>query len=167
MRVPLAYFKIPSGIRGWYTKARRTGYANYLDRLIRANNLSGHIKPLGPLSAAQMADEYMRAHVFAMPSLIENSPNSLAEAMMIGTPSVVSFVGGVPSLMKDEVEALAFPQGDEAVLAEQIRRIFCDDKLASDLSMNAHNRALRRYSPREITNQMIRIYQDVTRKECS
>jgi glycosyltransferase involved in cell wall biosynthesis len=167
VRVPLAYFKTPAGIRGWYTKARRTGYANYLDRLIRANDLIDYIEPLGPLSAEQMVGEYMRAHVFVLPSLIENSPNSLAEAMMIGTPSVVSFVGGVPSMMTNGVESLAFPSGDEAVLAEQIRRIFCDDKLASDLSVNAHNRALERYSPDNIINQMVRIYHDVMHKECS
>jgi glycosyltransferase involved in cell wall biosynthesis len=116
---------------------------------------------LPDLDAKSMAEELSRAHVFVLPSFIENSPNSLAEAMLVGTPSVVSFVGGVPSMVTDEVEALTFPAGDEAVLAEQIRRVFPDEALADELSLRARATAHRRHLPAKIAREMLEIYRSV------
>lgn len=158
VRVPLAYFATPPGIRGLYARARRTGYADYLHRLITACHLTGHIKPLGVLGPEEMADEYARAHVFVMPSLVENSPNALAEAMMIGTPSVAAAVGGVPSMVTDGVEALTFPRGDEAVLAEQIRRLLLDGSLGSELSRRARATARHRHAPQRVVRDIMNVY---------
>ncbi|MCH8476275.1 MAG: glycosyltransferase, partial [Opitutales bacterium] len=43
-----------------------------------------------------------------LPSLIENSPNTLAEAMMMGVPVVAAYAGGVPSMARDEEEVLLY-----------------------------------------------------------
>jgi glycosyltransferase involved in cell wall biosynthesis len=109
-----------------------------------------------------MVGELLKSHAFILPSLIENSPNSLAEAMLVGTPSVASFVGGVPSMAKDNESALFFPSGDEAVLAEQIRRIFLDDDLARRLSVRAREVARVRHSKNKIVGDMLEIYESVT-----
>lgn len=93
-----------------------------------------------------MAKELQSAHVCVLPSLIENSPNSLAESMLVGTPAISSFVGGTPSMVRDEESLLFFPAGDEAVLAEQIRRIFLDDALACKLSEESKRVAIIRHS---------------------
>ena len=53
------------------------------------------IEFLGRLSAEGMKQAYLDANVFVMPSTIENSPNSLGEAMLLGVPCVAADVGGV------------------------------------------------------------------------
>ena len=138
LRTPLAnLYPTLTGIKRFWKNRRAMGYARYLTDLIRAEDLTEHIFSFPMLDAEGMANELKMAHVFALPSLIENSPNSLAEAMLVGTPSVASFVGGVPSMVQDGDSALLFPPGDEAVLAEQIRHVFLDDRLAQELSIRA------------------------------
>lgn len=41
---------------------------------------------LGPLNEEKMHEQYLKANVFVIPSVIENSPYSLSEAMMLGVP---------------------------------------------------------------------------------
>src|SRR5882724_2493605 len=73
----------------------RYGYDRFLRRMIADNNLSGSVEYLGRLDAASMAKELARSHIFAIASYIENSPNSLCEAMQVGMPCVASYVGGI------------------------------------------------------------------------
>ncbi len=164
IRTPLAYFypKL-SGLKRFWKNRRSMGYARYLTDLIREEKLENHIVPFASLDANGMAEQLLQAHVFVLPSLIENSPNSLAEAMLVGTPSAVSFVGGVPSMAQDGESALFFPSGDEAVLAEQIRRVFLDDDLASRLSVSARDVARTRQNKEKIINDSLEIYRSVIR----
>ncbi len=162
VRAPVAHF-YPSlaGMHGWWKNCRRTGYAKYLTDLVRSKKLEKHVVFLPCQDAEMMVREFCRAHVFALPSVIENSPNALCEAMVLGTPSVVSYVGGVPSLIRDGESALAFPAGDEAVLAEQLRKLFLNDDLARQLSAGGREAAVRRHSPETIVKNMSTIYEEV------
>lgn len=161
IRTPLAQF-YPSdrGLRRFWKNRRSSGYARYLTDLIKAEKLEKHIISFPSLDAEGMANELQKAHVFALPSLIENSPNSLAESMLVGTPTISAFVGGIPSMAKDEESVLFFPSGDEAVLAEQISRIFRDDDLACKLSEESKRVATVRHSADIIVSKMLEVYGD-------
>lgn len=167
VRVPLAGFDYPAGVKGLYARMRGDGYANYLAGLIKNLNVEELIVPLNELSATKMADEMKNAHVFALTSFVENSPNTMAEALSIGVPCVVSLAGGIPSLIDDMRNVLGFPIGDEAVLAEQIRKIFRDDNLAKELSKAARETAHLRHSPGRIVQRMVAIYRAAARAEYS
>jgi len=162
IRTPLAgFYPELSGLKRFWKNRRSMGYARYLTDLIRKEGLGKQIIPLPGLNAEDMAGQLLQAHVFVLPSLIENSPNSLAEAMLVGTPAVASFVGGVQSMTQDGKSTLFFPPGDEAVLAEQIRRVFLDDELAIRLSRAGRKTAWLRHSPEPIVQRMINIYKSV------
>lgn len=141
-----------------YQQMKMRGYSLYLARLVEELGLHNTIELTGQLSAEQMTAELMQAHVFVSPSMIENSSNSLCEALLVGTPCVVSFCGGTSSLIEDGKTALAFPPGDEAVLAEAVRMIFTDDSLANALSTSARESAYKIHSETHITQQMLKIY---------
>lgn len=86
-----------------------SAYGVYLKRLIREGNLEGHVIMLGSLDAQQMKQRYQKSHVFVCPSVVENSPNSLCEAMLLGMPVAASRAGGIPDLTKNGEEGLLFP----------------------------------------------------------
>ncbi|MEG0090386.1 MAG: glycosyltransferase family 4 protein, partial [Oscillospiraceae bacterium] len=73
-------------------------YGAYINRLIEQYSLKGHIEFLGSLTPTQMKEQFLSANVFLSCSTIENSPNSIGEAMLLGVPIVASEVGGVPSI---------------------------------------------------------------------
>ncbi len=163
VRVPLAGFAYRPGIKGVYSRIRGGGYANYLASLVRKLDVGEHIVPLGRLTPQQMALEMEQAHVFALPSFVENSSNTLAEALITGLPAVVPLSGGIPSLIEDGRDVLGFPPGDEALLAEQIRRIFRDDDLAVSLSKAGRQVARVRHSPERLLQRMLAVYQVAAR----
>ncbi|MBE9469360.1 MAG: glycosyltransferase family 4 protein [Bacteroidetes bacterium] len=68
------------------------------------------------LNEDQICDYYLKANLFICPSSIENSPNSLGEAQLLGVPCFASYIDGVPDMMKgkeknmyrfEEIEMLA------------------------------------------------------------
>lgn len=136
-------------------------YSNFLNREVRRLNLADNITLFSKLSASEMAKEYTKAHVFVLPSFMENSSNALGEAMKIGTPSVVSPVGGIMSIVEDDESALTFPSGDYVMLAYQIKRIFENCELANKLSVNAKLIASKRHDIAKTTDQYMKIYRDV------
>ena len=63
---------------------------------------------------------YQRASVFVMPSLFENSPYTLLEAMACGKASVVSRSGGMPEMIRDGESGILFEPGNPNDLAEKV-----------------------------------------------
>lgn len=122
---------------------------------------SGGVTFTGPVDAPTLAGFLLKANVFVCPSWIENSSNSIAEAMLMGTPCVASFTGGLTTTLTHRETALMYPPGDSALLAAAAGRIFDDDALALRLTSAAKSVALRRHEPQGIVTRQLEIYQAV------
>lgn len=137
---------------------RYVGYSVYLLHLIRRLGLEENVRFTGVLSAQQMADRMARSHVCLMSSIIENSPNTLGEAMMLGVPTVSAYAGGAPSMARDEVEVLFYRPDDPAMMSLQVQRIFEDPELAAQLSQSARSRAQQTHDPDRNLADLIAAY---------
>ena len=116
-------------------------YASYIRKMISAYGLEQNIHFTGFLDAEQMADHMRETHVFLLASSIENSPNSLQEAMLVGAPCVSSNVGGINTIIENDHQCLLYPSEDIAQAAYQIKRVFENDELAAALSKEGQKRA--------------------------
>lgn len=146
---------------GWKAMLRRGSYEAYLARLIRRYHLEDAVEFLGDLSAEEMKQAFLRANVFALPSTMENSPNSLGEAMILGLPSVAADVGGVGDLLRDGSEGYIYAPGDVEKLAEDIVRIFALEQNGEALGQAAKDHALRTHDPETNLNALIEIYKTI------
>jgi glycosyltransferase involved in cell wall biosynthesis len=142
-------------------KGTRRGYDRFLQQKIAKTGVSDAIEFLGHLDANALARELCRTHVFAIPSYIENSPNSLCEAMQVGLPCVASYAGGIPTLVEHGQSGLLFPVGDASLLADAIMRIFRDDDLACRLSRSARTEASERHAPERVVSQLLNAYNNL------
>lgn len=89
-------------------KLKISAYGKYLRKLMKENNLFDKVKFVGKLNAAQMRDRYLSSSLYVCCSSLENSPNSLGEAMLLGMPCVTADVGGIPSLFVDGEDGIMY-----------------------------------------------------------
>lgn len=139
-----------------------TYYGNYVKRLISKFNLEGKINFTGPLDEKEMCRRYLSSNVFVCPSTIENSPNSLGEAMILGLPCVASDVGGISDMLTHKDEGFIYQADAPYMLAYYICEIFGEKNLAIKFSENARKHALMTHNINANTNTLIEIYKSIT-----
>lgn len=148
----------------WKEWKKVVGYPAYLQKLIKELDIEENIEFLGVLQAEEMAKRMCSVHACVLSSVIENSPNTLGEAMIMGVPAITSYVGGAPDMAKEGEEALFYRDNDPQLLAYAIKRIFDDEALALKLSEIGRKRALVTHDPKENLDRMIEIYQSIDKK---
>jgi glycosyltransferase involved in cell wall biosynthesis len=142
-------------------KIKLSGYGKYINGLIKQYKLENHIVFLGTLSEEQMIMEYKKAHVFICPSSIENSPNSLGEAQLLGVPVIAAYVGGIPDMIEDRETGLLYRFEEVEMLMEEIRCVFKDNNFASKLSLKGIEAATLRHHKNNILESTIAIYNTI------
>ncbi|WP_319526437.1 glycosyltransferase [uncultured Desulfosarcina sp.] len=137
------------------------GFGRYLFKLVQRLGLEKNVCFVGQIGPDDVALEIERAHAYVLPSFIENTPQSLAEAQVVGCPSVASYTGGVPTYAANGKAALMFPRGDHAVLAARLSKLLENDELASELSERGRNIARNRHDPKTVLNALLSQYEKV------
>ncbi len=143
-------------------RLRRSGYGIYIKKLIEKYGLEKHVEFLGPLDAVSMKKAYLDAHVFICPSSIENSPNSLGEAQILGVPSIASYVGGVPFMLKSKASALVYRFEEHEMLASHIRCVFYGKSLSRSMSDAAILEAVSRHNRDENRKSVMAAYEKIS-----
>jgi glycosyltransferase involved in cell wall biosynthesis len=134
---------------------KQNGFGKYVSSRMKALGLLNTITFLGLLSEEAMCQRYLKSHVFICPSSIENSPNSIGEAQLLGVPCVGAFVGGMDNMIEHGESGLLYRFEETEMLAENICHIFSDPALALKLSENSAAIARVRHN-QEINSQSIR-----------
>lgn len=137
-------------------KLRLSGYGKYIKNLIKNHSLAEFISFTGNLNAEQMKQEYLNCNVFVCPSSIENSPNSLGEAQILGTPCIASYVGGIPDMMRGNEDNL-YRFEEVEMLAYKI----CDVFKNRDNIVNIIPEAQRRHNPLDNYRTLMLIYKSI------
>jgi glycosyltransferase involved in cell wall biosynthesis len=97
-----------------------------LQQQVDHHGLSGRVRFLGQLSAAEMNNAYHRANLQVLPSRVpENSPLTVLEAGIRGRASIASHAGGVPELVSDSRGWTFLPESSPD-LANKMREIAND-----------------------------------------
>lgn len=143
---------------------RLSGFGKYIQSLLNSNGLNGKIIFTGVLSEKEMCKRYLKSNVFVCPSSIENSPNSVGEAQLLGVPCVASYVGGISNMIVNEESGLLYPFDEIEMLAKSVCRIFSEKNLADKLSRNSKVVAMERHDSLKNTSMLKEIYNKVCRK---
>lgn len=166
-------------------KLKISAYGRYLRQIIKHHGLEDHIEFLGRLNAEQMKAQYLKSGLFVCPSTIENSPNSLGEAMILGVPCVSADVGGIPSIFTDGEDGILYPgfktkknefdnvrnekktweeSLDENVksLKKAVLKIWSDEGQMRRFSENARKHACKTHDQEENYRKMMEIYAKIS-----
>lgn len=130
---------------------------------IRASTVN--VKLCGIATAEALKEKILATTVFANLSYIDNSPNSLCEAQILGCPVVATDVGGKTSLLTDKEDGILVPANDPYIAAAAILEIFNHPEWAQTLGRNGSIRAKKRHDRKTITNSLIDVYHQIVSKE--
>jgi len=139
-------------------RLKRGGYGKYIKHLIASYKLEDKIVFKGFLDEQAICNQYLQSNLFVCPSSIENSPNSLGEAQLLGVPCIASYVGGVPDMMKGS-ENNMYRFEETEMLADKICNIFNEKDWDNSYIIQ---KASERHNREKNAIQIIRIYNKIT-----
>ncbi len=135
---------------------RDDGMGACLRRLAAESGVGSLLYFLGPRrDALALLREF---DVFVLPSRVEGLPIALLEAMALGRPVIVTPVGGVPEVVRDQIEGLHVPVGAPEALAHAVNRLLQDPGEAAALGRRAATRVRREFSLERTAEKHARLY---------
>lgn len=102
-----------------------------------------------------------RAMLLVLPSLEDNCPMVILEAMAAALPVAAANVGGVPDLVREGETGLLFEPTDESSMANSVRRLLDNVDLARQMAKRARDQAQQKFQPRVIAQKHLEIYEEV------
>lgn len=131
----------------------------YMEKKLRIRSDDVHVYFQGRVDAVTICNSLLESDVYVHPSYIENSSNAIAEAMMLGVPVIAQYVGGNPSMLRDEGGVLVAPN-EPLTLAYHIMQMR-DEDVAVRYSSTALALASTRQSSEHVVQTLLDIYQSV------
>lgn len=138
--------------------------------LVAGGRLSGAvsgfpIKELGHLNSDELLNLcYGAADVFVLPTVADNLPLSVLDALAAGTPAVVFDAGGLPDVVKHLETGYLVPSRDPVKLAEAIDLLLTDAALRDRLGQAARRMAEREFSIETYMQRYLSLYETARRQ---
>ena len=133
----------------------------FFEHFLFINSSDVNVRYLGVLTAEQIAEQCLQSSVYVHPSYIDNSPNSVCEAQLLGMPVIATNVGGVSSLIEHKITGLLVPANAPYELAYWIKTINEDSTLAAAVGQKAYESANARHDKETIIRDLYTAYQSI------
>ena len=115
---------------------------------------------LGRIGSDRVSDLYSTARAVALPSIcFEQFPRGVVEAFSHARPLVVSDIGGVGELVEHGVHGRKFPPKDAAALADDLKLLLVNGKMADRLGQAARQEYLQKYTAEINFRALTKIYE--------
>jgi glycosyltransferase involved in cell wall biosynthesis len=103
---------------------------------------------------------YSASDLYVIPSVIDNLPNTIMEAMACGIPAVGFNVGGIPEIINNGQTGILTQPYDTEEMAKNILRVFeCGEK--EKMGEKARREAEDKYSDIVIAKKYLNLYEEV------
>ncbi len=135
--------------------------ASLVKKWLKINYKSIHINLMGSKNEQELAEILLNSDIYCQVSHIENSPNSLCEAMLVGMPVIATFAGGTASLLIDKKEGILVQEGEPYSYAGAIAELANNFELAKEYAENARLKAQQRHDKQQIVNGLMSSYKTI------
>lgn len=126
------------------------------------NKIPFKVNQLGKLKSEQnIVIAYNSADVYVAPSLEDNLPNTVMEAMSCGVPVVAFNVGGIPDIIDNEQNGILAELKSTEELAKGITLILSDEELRKKYSLSAREKVLKDFNQKIIAERYFEVYKSL------
>jgi len=130
---------------------------SYVDKFKVAQN----VVFLGYYPDEKLSNLYKAADIFVFPSLYENMPFAMLEALATGLPVVTTRVGGIPEVIENGKNGFLINPYDSLELANRIRCLIENPKMASEMGLLGRRTVEKKCSWDSIVKQVLEVYGEV------
>ena len=126
--------------------------------------IANHINFLGGVYGEELKDAYRKASVFVLPSLIENFPLTVAEAMSSGLPVIATNVGALTRMVEDNGTGYIVPPASSKAISEKIIYLLTNGEVAARLGARGRRKAVKELDwagRAELTNRLLEAHAGV------
>jgi glycosyltransferase involved in cell wall biosynthesis len=120
--------------------------------------VQSQIKFLPNIPPENVAEWFADIDIFAFPSLWDNFPYVILEAMAAGKAIVATATGAVPEMLGDVAEIVK--PGDVKALAGALRKLMADCELQRRLGDAAKKRFEERFHPDRVMGEILEVYRE-------
>jgi len=139
----------------------------FVEQKIKIKHEDANIRFMGVASAEDLQKELSTATAYVHLSYIDNSPNSVCEAQLLGVPVVATNVGGIPSLIENDKTGFLVPANDPYQTAFIINSLATDEELNVKIGNHARAVAQKRHDKKDIVESLISTYNNILYEECN
>ncbi len=114
---------------------------------------------------SKLAEIYSATDIFILPSLEDNLPNTMLEAMSCGTPVVGFDTGGIPDIVLDNKNGLVVKKGDSAALAKGILDLTFDAEKRKRFSLESRKLIVEKYTQKHQAEKYRHLFDELLASE--
>jgi glycosyltransferase involved in cell wall biosynthesis len=122
---------------------------------------SKNLNLMGNLNSEELINELLASDLFVLPSAIENSPNALQEAMLLGMPILATYAGGVSSIIEHRKSGILVPEGEPYSLAGAILDVRNNYSAGKLMGQNAREISMQRNDPKNVVDSLFGSYEEI------
>lgn len=134
------------------------------EKVVGINHAEVNVNLIGRVDTNGIIDELAEADIYVHTAIIDNSPNTLCEAQLIGVPVIATNVGGIPQLVEDGRTGILYPYNESYALAFHIVDLYQDKKKMLDISKKEYAMSHERHNPETIVKTLTNIYTNIIKE---
>ncbi len=133
----------------------------HFEKSLKLKHQNLNIKFLGVREANDFVDSIQQADLFIHPSYIDNSPNSVCEAQILGIPVIACNVGGLASLIDNEITGTLLPSNGVYEMVNAILKFNKEPEHFWNMAHEAQIIAAKRHEKKTIITQVLNVYETI------
>jgi len=138
-------------------------YVHLVENLLKIKSNENNVNFKGIVNENELVKALLNSNIFVHCSYIDNSPNSICESQIIGLPVISTNVGGISTLISNDYNGILVPPNDPHYLAQSIIELSLNPNKMTSISDNSYMTAHKRHNKNTIVNDLINIYNIISR----
>ena len=133
----------------------------FFERRTKIKSKDVHVKYIGVRTSEELTKDLLESNVYVHPSYIDNSPNSVCEAQILGLPVVATAVGGVSTLVENGVTGFLVPSNGLYEMAAALLRLAGDQGLDCMIGKKAFETSCKRHDKQQVVQDLMVVYKSI------
>jgi len=158
---------VRSGAKGTLAVAGEAKLSSYKELLLREIadlGIENHVEFLGHINREQLESELRRTSILLLPSLQENAPMAISEAMAASIPVVTSNRCGMPYMVADGESGFLVDPTDSIQIGERLKELLLSPELCHKMGARGREIALERFHSDAVAAKTRAVYESALQK---